>query len=413
MFGFKRKAAPEGEARSVISADADAYASGSARLMSLSNMMETATGEAVTVETALAVPAVMAAVNFLSGTMASLPIQVFDKQDDGTVKKSSGDLEGLLNEAPNEGQSSFDWRKYSFDQTFTGGRQISFIERNASRRIIAIWQLDPTATQVQRRAGVKSYLYRENGKDRRFEASEIIDIPFMLMADGLAHRSPILASADVISMAQAATKYGGAYFRSGGIPPYVVHGQFTSGAGMQRAADDLEAAVRKASKEKRQAVVLPTGLDIKTIGTDAEKAQLIETQRFLVEQIARIYLLPPVFLQDLTHGTMSNTEQQDLQLVKHTLRRWVKQAEGELNLKLFGWKNRKTFVKYNLDALLRGDFKTRMEGFAAAIQHGVLTPGEARDLEDRPKVDGSDQLYMQGAMMPINQLGQNGGGNGP
>lgn len=411
MWGFKRRAVAE--ARAIVTADAEAYVGGADRLLSLSNMMETATGEPVTIDTALGIPAVLCAVNFLSGTMASLPIQVFEKQADGSSLRVTSDLEGLLNEAPNEGQSSFDWRKYSFDQTFTGGRQVSFIERNTAGRVIAIWPLDPSATEVQRRGGIKRYCYRENGRDRVFEAAEVIDIPYMLKVDGLGHRSPILGSADVISMAQAATKYGSAYFRSGGVPPYMVEGSFTTARGMQGAADDLENAVKLAARQKRQALVLPAGLKVTTIGTDAEKAQLIETQRFLVEQIARIYSLPPVFLQDLTHGTLANTEQQDLQLVKHTLRRWVKQAEDEKNLKLFGWKNRKIFVKYNLDALLRGDFKTRMEGYASGIQHGVYMPSEARALEDRPPVEGADQLYMQGAMVPMTQLGhQNGGGNG-
>jgi HK97 family phage portal protein len=175
---------------------------------------------------------------------------------------------------------------------------------------------------------------------------------------------------------------------------------------MARAADDLEDAVRKAAREKRQALVLPAGLTVKTIGTDAEKAQLIETQRFLIEQVARIYNLPPVFLQDLSHGTFANVEQQDLHLVKHTLRHWVKQWEGELNLKLFGRLNRRQFVRVNLDGILRGDFKTRTEGYAAAIQHGVMTPDEARALEGRAPMPGGDQLYLQGAMVPIQQAGQ-------
>src|SRR5690606_10632743 len=125
------------------------------------------------------------------------------------------------------------------------------------------------------------------------------------------------------------------------------------------------------------------GLTATPVGVDAQKAQMIEAQRFVIEQIARIYSLPPVLLQDLSRGTYSNTEQQDLHFVKHTIMRWVGQIEGELNLKLFGRSARTTYAEFNLAGLLRGDFMTRMQGYAQAIQNGVLMPNEARALENR------------------------------
>lgn len=397
MFGwFKR------ENRSVVMADVRVSdATGMVQILGLDGF---SAGETVTVDSALGVPAVSAAVNFYSRSLASLPLHVYRKDGDGQKRATDG-VEPLLNEAPNEGTSAFDWRKYFFDQVFTGGRGLSFLERNGRGQVIAIWPLDPTQATIERVEGRKFYRYQDGGRTVRYDAGEVIDLAFMLKPDGLTHRSPLMMCGETISMAIAATKFGASYFRGGGIPPYAVTGNFQSGAAMTRAATDLEAAVSKAVKEKRQALMLPQGLTIQQIGTDAERAQFIETQRFLVEQIARIFGLPPVFLQDLTHGTFSNTEQQDLHLVKHTLRHWVQQFEDELNLKLFGWKRRSVWVKHNLDGLLRGDFKTRMDGYSSAIQHGVLTPGEARELEDRPKMDGDDRLYMQGAMLPIDKLG--------
>lgn len=407
MFEFlKRRRAEQGAEPRAALPDGSGYVSESTGRVQFFGMDMNSAGEPVTVETALGVPSIFAAVNFLSGTLASLPIGVYKRATDGSVQKTDSDITALLNEAPNSGMSSFTWRKHGFDQTFTGGRQLTFIERDGRGQIIALWPLDPDGATVVRKDGVVTYTYRENRKVTRYDASEIIDIPFMLKANGLLHRSPIMSNAEVVGMAIAATKYGGAYFRSGGVPPFAIEGGFQSAGAMSRAADDFDEAVKKSAKDKRQVLVLPTGLTIKTIGTDAEKAQLIETQRFLVEQVARIYGLPPVFLQDLTHGTFANVEQQDLHFAKHVLRRWVKQFEDELNLKLFGWKVRDQFVKVNLDGLLRGDFKTRMEGYASGIQSGVLTPNEARGLEDRAPLDGGDGLFMQGAMLPIGQLGQ-------
>lgn len=365
---------------------------------------EASSGELVTIDSALGVPAVFAAVNFIAGTIAGLPLQVFRKTDAGRVQLDD-DLAGLLHDAPNEGLSSFEWRKYTFEQVLTGGRGLTFIERNTAGRVIGLWPLDPSRLTIARRSGRKVYEYRDGPRIVRYTAAEIIDLPFMLKADGLAHRSPITTNAEAIGMAQAVTRHGGSYFRGGGVPPFAVVGKFQSGRAMQSAADDLAEAVRRATKEKRLALALPEGLDIKTIGTDAEKAQMVETQRFMIEQVARIYSLPPVFLQDLTHGTLSNVEQQDLHFVKHTIKRWVEQFEQEMNLKLFGARKRQTYVEMNLDGLLRGDFKTRMEGYAIAIQQGMLAPGEARDMENRERLAGDGRLYMQGAMVPLDQIG--------
>jgi HK97 family phage portal protein len=126
---------------------------------------------------------------------------------------------------------------------------------------------------------------------------------------------------------------------------------------------------------------------------------LLELQRFSIEQIARIYSLPPVFLQDLTHGTFSNTEQQDLHFVKHTVKRWVEQFEQEMNLKFFG-RGSDFYVEFNVDGLLRGDLKSRMEAYAVSIQNAIRTPDEIRAIENLP-AKGATDLLIQGATVPL------------
>jgi HK97 family phage portal protein len=147
-------------------------------------------------------------------------------------------------------------------------------------------------------------------------------------------------------------------------------------------------------------MALPAGHELKSIGFSPEEMQLIELQKFCIEQVARIYSLPPVFLQDLSTGTFSNVEQQDLHFVKHTLRRWIEQAEQEMNLKLFGRESDMS-VRFNVDSLLRGDLKTRMEAHATAIQNGIKTPNEVRDLEELEPLGNGNDLMIQGATVPI------------
>lgn len=372
-----------------------------------------ATGEAVTIDSALGVPAVWSAVNFIAGTMASLPLHVFRKTTEGGREKDDGPLSKILGGVVNESLvTSFQWRKTMFQDVLTGGRHVSFIERNAKREVVNLWPLDPSKVTLRRTDFKVVYEYKvSDSKTYKYEATEVLDLVFYLKPDGLSQVSPILSNRDVIGLAQASVKYGSRFFQNGGVPPFVVTGGFQSSTSMDQAASDLEAAVKKATKDSRQALVLPSGLEVKELGTTPDKAQLVELQRFLIEQVARIYSLPPVFLQDLSHGTYSNTEQQDLHFVKHTLRRWVGQFEQELNAKLFG-RDATQFVALNVDGILRGDFKTRMEGYAQGVQSAVLTPNEARRFENRDDKPEGNHLMINSASVPVaGQIKAMEGGN--
>ena len=353
-------------------------------------------GVTVNTDTALGVPAIWAAVNFISGTLAGLPLEVYRKTPEGR-QKIDNKFSNMIGTNVNDAMSSFEWRKYMFEQVLTGGRSVTYIERSGAGQPVNLYPLDPTHVRVEMlQDGRKIY----RSFDKTYDATEVIDIPFMLKANQHDVRGPIGTNKDVIGMAIASTKYGSKAFQSGGIPPAVLQGPFQSAASSVRASDDIANTMAKLSREGRPVMALPLGHELKSIGFSPDNMQLLELQRFCVEQIARIYSLPPVFLQDLTHGTFSNTEQQDLHFVKHTIKRWVEQVEAEMNLKLFP-RTSKTYVEFNVDGLLRGDFKTRMEAHATSIQNGIRTPNEVRDAENlEPKPEG-DNLMIQGATVPI------------
>lgn len=368
-----------------------------------------ATSGHVTIEHALTVPAVSCAVNFIAETLATIPLDYFRRDRAGNRIEGSGPLLAIIKDAATDGMTAYEWRKSLLVAKLTGGRGLSYIERDSGGRVLNLWPMDPARTTIRQDGFVRSYDYQD-GRKQTYQASEVIDLPFMLASDGLSHRSPISMGKDAIALAIAATQYGTAFFNGGGVPPFVITGNFQSGAAMQRASDDLAKAVAKAKSEKRLALALPTGHEIKQLGIDPEKSQLVELKRFCIEEIARVYAIPPIFLQDLTHGTYSNTEQQDLHFVKHTLMHHVRQFEQELNLKLFGRSNRNHYLEFNVDGIMRGDFKTRMEGWARGIQTGIVTPNEARRAENYSDAAGGDSLFMQGATVPIEQAGQTNGG---
>lgn len=354
----------------------------------------------VTTDLAMTVPAVACAVNFLGGTMAGLPLKVYKKTKTGRDEVKGG-LANLLHRAVNPGCSSYEWRKYSYDQELTEGRQYTFIERNTARRITNLWPLDPSLVTPFRRNGVKQYRYVENGQTFTYDAAEIIDIPFMLKRDMISHRSPIKMAERQIAIAVAIDRYGSAFFANGGVPALQMIGQMESPAAVRRASEDVSLAVKQANREGNNVLAMPANHELKPIATDPEKMQMEKAQRFLIEQFARVWNLPPAFLQDLTHGTFSNTEQQDLQFVKHSLRRHVEQGEQEMNLKLFGAGPSNIYVEYNIDGLLRGDFKTRMEGYATAIQNAIKKPNEIRALENSPADPSGNNLMIQGGTVPL------------
>lgn len=354
---------------------------------------------AVTLDSALRVPAVWAAVSFLSRTLAALPLHAFRNRD-GRGVRIDGGLETLIHEAPNPEWTSFKLRQHFWQQVFTGGRGLLYIERSGSN-IVGLWPVDPTKAQIKRSETGKTS-YRIGNKT--YSASEIIDVPFMLKADGISHYGPVVQGAEVIQLAQAMTTYGAKFFAGGGVPPLGLFGPLASGPEAQkRALADIQRAIDAAKDAGKQIIPLPAGHELKPIGYEPEKGQMTDGQRFAVEQIARLFNLPPVFLQDLTRATFTNSEQQDLHLVKHLVGQWADALEQEMNLKLFGQRNGGRYVEHNLDGLLRGDFKTRADAVAALVQCAVYKPEEGRKyMGQEPSGDpNADKLYIQGATVPL------------
>jgi HK97 family phage portal protein len=354
---------------------------------------------AVNTDSALTVPAVWAAVSFLSRTLAALPLHAF-KNVGGNGERITGGLETLVHEAPNREWTSFKLRQHFWQQVFTGGRGLLYIERSGSN-IVGLWPVDPVKARIKRSAvGVTTY---EIG-GKVYPASDIIDVPFMLKADGLNHYGPIKQGAAIIQLALAMNTYGSTFFSGGGIPPLALIGPLAAGPEAQkRALADVQRAIDAARASSTPITAIPTGYELKPIGIDPDKGQMTDGQRFVVEQIARLFNLPPVFLQDLTRATFTNSEQQDLHLVKHLVGQWAEAFEQECNLKLFGQRNGGRFVEHNLDGLLRGDFKTRAEAVASLVQCAVYQPEEGRKYMGQP--DSGDpnakKLYMQGATVPL------------
>lgn len=354
----------------------------------------------VTVDNALTVPAVAAAVLFLSRTMASLPLHAY-KLEGETKKKMDGDTADVIHDAWNDETSAVDGRRYFWQQVFTVGRGLAWIERRNGEPI-NFWPMAPSKVTIKRVNNRKTYTYL----GKVYPASDVIDVPFMLKADQLAHYGPITLASKAIQLALAMNDYGSTFFAGGGVPPLALKGPLPAGRdAVVRAVSDVSRAIDDAKKTGKPITPIPGGYELVPVGIDPAKGQMTDARLFQVREIARVWQLPPMFLQDLSGGTFANVEQQDLHLIKHLVGQWAEVFEGEFTLKCFGRgkKREGRSVEHNLDGLMRGDFKSRIEGIARAIQTAQMTPNEARALENRPQHENpaANDLLVQGATVPL------------
>ncbi len=369
--------------------------------------------ESVTMKEALSMPGVWAAINFLSAAMAGLPVEVFEKSGEpGGDRKVTGGVADVLGAAVNDSTTSFSWRETFFAEVFGPGRAYTYIERRGGKAV-NLFPMEYDRTTVRKLKGRLFYDYREpSGKVKTYEGKDVIDIAFLLKPDHVGHHNPVMTCASAIRQGLNANRYALTVFGKNGVPPYVLKGPFTAAKEMMRAAADLMKVTRRAAEEGKPVLPVPNGHDLVRLGDDPEKMQLTPVQVFAVGQVARIYQLPPVFLQELSKGNYNNIEHQDLHLVKHTLRRWVEKFEQELTLKIFG-RGAKRYVKLDLDRIMRGDFKTRIEAIVKAIQNSLLTPDEGREMMGKPPVPGGNKLFIQGATVPLELAGKAFNKNAP
>lgn len=364
--------------------------------------MEKANLPHVTISSALTVPAVLCAVAFLSRTLAAIPLHAYRRTEQG-ADRLTGATALAIHEFPNDLMDSFKMRQYFWQQVFTGGRGLAWIERKGEE-IEAIWPMDPRKVSIRRTGFRVTYTF--DGKT--YDAKDVIDVPFMLKEDKIGHEGPISKARKAIQLALAMGDYASNFFAGGGVPPLALTGPLPVGAdGMKRALTDMKRSIEAAKESSAAVFPIPPGYELKPVGFDPAKGQMSEARLLQIQEIARAWQMPPVFLQDLSRGTFANVEQQDLSLIKHLLSQWVRAFEGELNLKLFGRKSASVvgnrYVEHNLSGLMRGDFKTRIEGIARGIQTGQITPNEARELENRPRHSNpdADQLLVQGATVVL------------
>lgn len=370
---------------------------------------QSATGINVTEAAFLSVPAVWQALNVISGTLAHLPMHLYRRTDDEAVKVSSKNpLYRLVHDRANDVQTSFAWRKWVGTRLGIDGRAISIIAYDAASRPRGFIPVEWSRVKVEQGVDDGNRLVRKYIVDSRteYDATDVLDFMLFPKANGYDHYTPFEVFRNPVGLVLAAEQYASTMFAAGGVPPLALTGPALSPDAATRAAKDINGKIKAANKFRENVLNVPAGHDIKVLGFDPSKQQLLELRQFQISEVARIFNVAPSLLHDLTTGTYSNVEQQNLSFAQHTMVPLCEMIEQEMNAKLFAKTNTNNFVEFNLDGLQRGDFATRMAGMAQAVQTALRTPNEARALDNLPPMEGGDRLLIQGATVPLSDAGK-------
>ena len=383
----------------------------------------TTSGKPVNERTAMQTTAVYACVRILAEAVASLPLHVYEYQDDGGKKLvHDHPLYYLLHDEPNPEMTSFVFRETLMSHLLIWGNAYAQIIRDGAGRVLGLYPLLPDKMDVQRDdRGNIYYVYSRNSDenpmfkeygDIRLKAEDVLHIPG-LGFDGLVGYSPIAMAKNAIGLSIAAEEYGSSFFSNSGTPSGVLEHP-----GVLKEPEKVRDAWNDAyggSSNAHKVAVLEEGMKFNPISINPHEAQFLETRKFQVNEICRIFRVPPHMIADLEKSSFNNIEQQSLDFVTNTIRPWLVRIEQTIFQQLLTEEEQKKyFVKFNVDGLLRGDFKSRMSGYAIGRQNGWYSANDIRELEDMnkiPKELGGDRYLCNGNMVDINNAGNyNSGG---
>ena len=372
----------------------------------------TTSGKMVTERSAMQMTAVYSCVRILSEAVAGLPLHVYRYNDAGGKEKAiDHPLYLLLHDEPNPEMTSFIFRETLMTHLLLWGNAYAQIIRNGKGDIIALYPLMPNKMTVDRDENGHLYYRYNRSSDEAIQSKDttvilqprdVLHIPG-LGFDGLVGYSPIAMAKNAIGLAIATEEYGAKFFANGAAPSGVLEhpGTIKDPSKVREAWQSQFGGSQNSGK----VAVLEEGMKYTPISISPEQAQFLETRKFQINEIARIFRVPPHMVGDLEKSSFSNIEQQSLEFVKYTLDPWVVRWEQAITRALLTADEKKRyFVKFNLEGLLRGDYQSRMQGYATARQNGWMSANDIRELENLDRIseeDGGDLYLVNGNMVPL------------
>lgn len=373
-------------------------------------------GKRVNERTAMQMTAVYSCVRILSEAVAGLPLHLYKYTGEGGKEKAvDHPLYFLLHDEPNPEMTSFIFRETLMTHLLLWGNAYAQIIRNGRGEVVALYPLMPDRMSVERDEEGKLYYEYYVSSDEaknlkegtvKLSPADVLHVPG-LGFDGLVGYSPIAMAKNSIGMAIACEEYGAKFFANGAQPSGVLEhpGTIKDPSKVRESWTQTFGGSQNANK----VAVLEEGMKYTPISISPEQAQFLETRKFQIDEIARIFRIPPHMVGDLDKSSFSNIEQQSLEFVTYTLDPWICRWEQSIVRSLLTPQEKKEmFVKFNVDGLLRGDYQSRMQGYAIGRQNGWMSANDIRELEnlDRiPAEEGGDLYLINGNMTKLKDAG--------
>lgn len=373
-------------------------------------------GKVVSERSAMQLTAVYACVRILAEAVAGLPLHLYKRNENGTEKAVNHPLYFLLYDEPNIEMTSFVFRETLMTHLLLWGNAYAQIIRNGKGEVMALYPLMPDRMSIDRdsKTGRIYYEYTttsddplsKKGMSVKLAAHDVFHIPG-LGFDGLVGYSPIAMAKNAIGSAIACEEYGARFFANGATPGGVLKhpGTIKDPSKIRESWQTAFGGSRNAGR----VAVLEEGMKYTPVSIAPEQAQFLETRKFQIDEIARIFRVPPHMIGDLEKSSFNNIEQQSLEFVKYTLDPWVSRWEQAIRRSLLNEHEKKDYIfKFNVDGLLRGDYESRMSGYATARQNGWMSANDIRELEGMDRIsaeDGGDLYLVNGNMLPLKDAG--------
>lgn len=373
-------------------------------------------GKRVNARSSMQMTAVYSCVRILSEAVAGLPLHLYEYTSGGSREKAvKHSLYFLLHDEPNPEMTSFVFRETLMTHLLLWGNAYAQIIRNGKGEVMALYPLMPDRMEVDRdEKGRLYYEYTTSSDDApinkkstvKLRPLDVLHIPG-LGFDGLVGYSPIAMAKNAIGIAIACEEYGAKFFANGAQPSGVLEhpGTLKDPSRVRESWQQTFGGSQNANK----VAVLEEGMKYTPISISPEQAQFLETRKFQINEIARIFRVPPHMVGDLEKSSFSNIEQQSLEFVKYTLDPWVSRWEQSMVRSLLTEEEKKRyFIKFNVDGLLRGDYQSRMSGYATARQNGWMSANDIRELENLDRIPaelGGDLYLINGNMTKLQDAG--------
>lgn len=377
----------------------------------------TSAGKVVNEKTAMQITAVYGCVRILSEAIASLPINIYSYEEDGTKSRNfKHPLFQVLHGQPNPEMTSFTFREVMMTHLLLHGNFYSQIIRDGNGRVVSLYPLLPNCMEVERdEEGNLQYIYtRQSDENPNFDEmgrvvlkyEDVLHIPG-LAYDGLIGYSPLQCAKSAVGTALAAEEFGASFFKNSATPSGIL-----THPGILKNPDkvrDSWNSIYQGTSNAHRIAVLEEGMTFSPISLKPEEIQFMEARKFQIEEISRIFRVPLHMLNSLDHATYSNIEHQSIEFVKFSVSPWVVRIEQALEKALLLPSEKGNIgIKMNLEGLMRGDYKSRMEGYQIARNGGWMSTNDIRLLEDLNPIsdeEGGNLYLINGAMCKLADAG--------